>query len=267
MYMRLAFSVAAHLESDILVVDEVLAVGDAGFQKKCLDKMSDVAKHGRTVLFVSHNINAVERLCSNALLMQKGRIGASGLDVQGIIRQYLYEPGETEASEWFNTGDELNTPWFMPIRFFISDNRGGKCQMPVSNDADLWIQIEAQIEQHDSGLEVGYCVYSEEGKLLYWSFHTDQAVEKWPDVKAGYCIFRTKLPKRLLNEGIYRIELLAALHCRHWILQSSANAPSIILTITGGLSDSPQWMEKRPGILAPVLDWEVQTLSGTDGIR
>ena len=78
MYMRLAFAVAAHLEPEILVVDEVLAVGDAAFQKKCLGKMSDVAHSGRTVLFVSHNLAAVERICDTAVFLQNGRIAATG---------------------------------------------------------------------------------------------------------------------------------------------------------------------------------------------
>src|SRR5204863_9782513 len=78
MYMRLAFSVAAHLEPQILVVDEVLAVGDASFQKKCLGKMGDVAKEGRTVLFVSHNMAAVTQLCRNAIHLQNGRVVDSG---------------------------------------------------------------------------------------------------------------------------------------------------------------------------------------------
>src|SRR5581483_8501340 len=81
MYMRLAFAVAAHLEPEILVVDEVLAVGDAEFQKKCLGKMGDVAKEGRTVLFVSHNMNAVEHLCQRVLLFQSGRLAGSFNDV------------------------------------------------------------------------------------------------------------------------------------------------------------------------------------------
>ena len=88
MYVRLAFSVAAHLEPDILVVDEVLAVGDAEFQKKCLSKMEHVAEGGRTVLFVSHNLAAVRSLCRQAILLEKGRLTATG-DTTEIIGQYI----------------------------------------------------------------------------------------------------------------------------------------------------------------------------------
>jgi lipopolysaccharide transport system ATP-binding protein len=88
MYVRLAFAVAAHLEPEILLIDEVLAVGDAAFQKKCLGKMDDVTKEGRTVLFVSHNMPMILRLCHRGILLENGRIAGSG-NVQKIIEQYL----------------------------------------------------------------------------------------------------------------------------------------------------------------------------------
>lgn len=93
MYLRLAFAVAAHLETDILIVDEVLAVGDASFQKKCLGKMSDVAHEGRTVLFVSHNLDAVRRMCSRSLLMDEGRIALDG-PTETVITTHLHRDGE-----------------------------------------------------------------------------------------------------------------------------------------------------------------------------
>src|SRR5207244_6402976 len=88
MYMKLAFAVAAHLEPHILLVDEVLAVGDAAFQKKCLGRMSDVAGRGRTVLFVSHNIDAVQRLCSECVLLEDGRVVAQG-PTPAVVQRYF----------------------------------------------------------------------------------------------------------------------------------------------------------------------------------
>ena len=98
MYMRLAFAVAAHLEPDILLVDEVLAVGDAQFQKKCVGKMGEVAKEGRTVLFVSHNMAAVEQLCSRAICLADGRVERTG-NVEEVIRFYL------SSNEWRQRGE------------------------------------------------------------------------------------------------------------------------------------------------------------------
>src|SRR5690606_18044565 len=88
MYVRLAFAVAAHLEPEILIVDEVLAVGDAAFQKKCLGKMKDVAGHGRTVLFVSHNMAAVQTLCSGAIVLAGGQVSFKG-DVVDAVQSYF----------------------------------------------------------------------------------------------------------------------------------------------------------------------------------
>ena len=87
MYMRLAFAVAAHLETEILVVDEVLAVGDMQFQKKCLGKMDDIARHGRTVLFISHNMEAIQRLCTRGMLLERGHLTASG-SIHDVVRKY-----------------------------------------------------------------------------------------------------------------------------------------------------------------------------------
>jgi lipopolysaccharide transport system ATP-binding protein len=98
MYVRLAFAVAAHLEPEILVVDEVLAVGDTAFQKRCLGRMSDVARSGRTVLFVSHNMTAIRSLCSHALMLQAGQVVTSG-DVDDVVGQYLDEVAGSESTD------------------------------------------------------------------------------------------------------------------------------------------------------------------------
>src|SRR5450432_1621663 len=128
MYVRLAFSVAAHLEPDILVVDEVLAVGDAEFQKKCLGKMRDVSqREGRTILLVSHHMSAVERLCSRVLLIDKGMLRMESADVRSVIRSYLSGGEDTAIStraEWRNAGNQFNNPWFQPQHLFLADGVG-----------------------------------------------------------------------------------------------------------------------------------------------
>jgi lipopolysaccharide transport system ATP-binding protein len=105
MYVRLAFAVAAHLEPEILVVDEVLAVGDVAFQKKCLGKMQDVATRGRTVLFVSHNMGAVQSLCNHAVMLENGRVTSVG-DTRTVLARYLERGGE-DSDTWTRGADEL----------------------------------------------------------------------------------------------------------------------------------------------------------------
>ena len=105
MYMRLAFAVAAHLESEIMLIDEVLAVGDAAFQKKCLGKMGNVAQQGRTILFVSHNMNAIQRLCPRSILLERGKLVAQA-DTASIIRMYLPDKLPDESSfSWIDVTD------------------------------------------------------------------------------------------------------------------------------------------------------------------
>jgi lipopolysaccharide transport system ATP-binding protein len=256
MYVRLAFAVAAHLEPEILIVDEVLAVGDAQFQKKCLGRMEMVGKEGRTVLFVSHNMNAVEQLCTSALRLDSGRMAEHGDDVRKIIKGYLCADDDNKSSiEWVAQNDSYSSQWFAPSRFALTDSMGQALASPVSNDADVWVWIEGNISVLDPALQIGYAIYSEEGHLLYWTCHTDSGKAKWPIPVSGHNIFKSKLPYRLLNEGSYRIELLAALYCREWLIQPGANAPGISMDIQGGLSESPYWMGRRPGMLAPLVEW------------
>lgn len=255
MYLRLAFAVAAHLEPEILVVDEVLAVGDAQFQKKCMGKMNAVAKEGRTVLFVSHNMNAVEQLCSTAIRLESGMLREHMNDVRRVIKEHLFQDDAISSGEWINSDGLHNSDWFAPSRFAIVNEQGQRLPMPTKNDEEMWLEIEGNVHLLDPAFNIGYAIYSEDGHMLYWCFTTDSADARWPKIHKGKFLLRTKIPQRLLNEGLYRVELLASLHHRKWLLEPGSNAPCIYFTIQGGLSDSPYWMTKRPGLLAPVLEW------------
>lgn len=259
MYMRLAFSVAAHLEPEILLVDEVLAVGDAAFQKKCLGKMGDVARSGRTVILVSHNMGAVEQLCQSALLLKGGRVAAFGKNVRQIVQDYLNQ-GKPEASdvEWLNSGQELASPYFKPTRFAIVDEQGAAVANPVRNDQPAWVEVRGAIERPDTALAIGYALSTASGQLLYWSETTDGPEHSWPHVEAGEWVFRSPLPSRVLNEGEYRLEMIAVLHFQAYLIKPDESSPVITLSIKGGLSDSPYLTVARDGILAPMLAWSMQ---------
>jgi len=258
MQVRLAFSVAAHLDPEILLVDEVLAVGDAEFQKKCLGKMGEVASEGRTVLFVSHNMNAVEQLCRLCIQLDKGQIIDSSRDVQSVINQYLFDQFTISEAKWENTGNEFINPSFIPKGIYIGNESGEKIRMPVKNNDDVWIHVIGEIKERDPSLTIGYCIYNEGGNLLYWSYHTDRNEISNQDLIIGENHLKSKIPKRYLNEGTYRIEFIGGLHFREWICEPGKNAPVIFLTIKGGLSDSPYWIAKRPGLFAPVMEWIIE---------
>ena len=256
MYTRLAFAVAAHLEPEILIVDEVLAVGDAEFQKKCLGKMQDVGREGRTVFFVSHNMGAIDRLCNCALMLEAGRVRTYSRDVSEVTREYLFGDAESEGlAVWRNDGNQFDNPYFVPSAFYLCDENGQPTSKIRRNDAPIRLRIEGQVEQLDPGLIVGYDVFNQGGDRIYRTGHRDGAPDQWPELQIGYNVLQTAIPAHLLNQGEYRIELLVAMHGRKGLVKPTDNAPAIFLTILGGLSQSPLWLKKRVGLLAPIMDW------------
>jgi len=259
MYMRLAFAVAAHLEPEILIVDEVLAVGDAEFQKKCLGKMSDVVNEGRTVLFVSHNMNAIEQLCKSCIHMNGGKLVRFDSDVRSVVADYLFgHAAGNSTTVWMNDDNSFRSEIFKPIRVALTDEKGNILPSVVLNNIDIYVTLEGELAYYDPAFTVGYAIFSEDGTLLYWTYHTDTSKDLWPVLNRGEFKIRSKIPARFLNEGAYRIEMIASLHFREWILAPGGGSPSVSLTIRGGLSDSPLWFAKRPGLLAPVIKWEKQ---------
>ena len=256
MYVRLAFAVAAHLEPEILVVDEVLAVGDAAFQKKCLGKMSEVSHEGRTVLFVSHNMGAVAQLCSRAILLRGGQVADASGDVQRIIREYLLGDEESSAREWRRSDARFDNDWFSPLRFFIGTENGEVAETgTVGVDETCWLYVEGDCVRPDPALQVGVAVYNNEGVLLFWSFSTD-VESTWVMPEPGVVRLRTRIPAFLLNEGTYRVDLGIALFHRQWLCEPGRETPNLTLDVVGGFTSSRYWTEKRPGLLAPAFSWQ-----------
>jgi lipopolysaccharide transport system ATP-binding protein len=257
MYVRLAFAVAAHLEAEILAVDEVLAVGDAAFQKKCLGKMSEVAQAGRTLLFVSHNMNAIERLCRRVMVLADKRVIGTYDDAREGIHAYLTgADGASRSTLWENQGGKCKNDYFIPGKLEIHSTAiDTRPDEPFSNRFAIEISVEGLVERVDTALNIGVAVYDERGELLFWSFTTDAQQDEWPRLNTGAITLRVRIPPRLLNEGNYRVELLASLHHRAWLLQPNGSVPSLRFSIRGGLSDSPLWDHVRPGVFAPVLRW------------
>jgi lipopolysaccharide transport system ATP-binding protein len=254
MYLRLAFAVAAHLEPEILLVDEVLAVGDAEFQRKCLGKMEGVAKEGRTVLFVSHQMNAVQTLCPKTLWLQQGQVEAFG-ETRDIIGRYLRV--EVTRNEWRSDGSSgVRNAYFNPLRMAIVDRQLAPIAQDVRADEGFGVLIEGVAEVSNVALTVGFALHSAGGELLFWALHTDVPQDRWPPVRIGHNRLVAWVPPHLLNEGEYRIDLILSLHFQEWLSQPGVTAPSVGVSIKGGLSDSPYWMMARPGLLGPVIPFE-----------
>ena len=262
MYVRLAFSVAAHLEPEILILDEVLAVGDAAFQAKSLAKITSTMEEGRTVLFVSHSMGAVSQLCSRGILLKKGKIIFAG-PTDELVEKYndltTKKVAGKDKSTW-QKDSGFSNKYFAPKSFYITDAEGKKVEGPLRNDQDHWVTIEAPLKTAVPEFNVGYAVRNVESRsFMYLTMSTDGPKETWPKLKKGPVTFRGKLPKHTLNAGHYKLSLAASVHNQDWIFEpETATGPSIEIFINGGLSESPYWKEPRSGLMAPIIDWEIK---------
>lgn len=256
MMVRLGFSVAAHLEPEILIVDEVLAVGDAEFQKKCMGKMGEVSKNdGKTILFVSHNMGAVEKLCSKVMFINAGEAVNELFSVKEGIQKYL-NLNQGPVCDWSNSENRIKNNYFSVRGLRLVNDKGEIVKGVFSRNDEVYVEIEGDVTEVDTNLDIGYCIYGENEQIIYWSYQTDGKEDSWPRLKTGKNVLSSKLPSRLLNEGDYRIEVLASLRYREW-LYHFGSSPSIAFTIHGGLSDSPYFDTKRPTLISPILDWQI----------
>jgi len=256
MYMRLAFAVAAHLEPEILLVDEVLAVGDADFQKKCLGKMKDVANEGRTILFVSHNMAAVQSLCKKAFLLESGSVAQSG-DSKTVVSGYLSSSGKiTSAMVWSDKTAPGNEEIILKSisAYADAENYSGVYQ----SRKDIFIEMKFMANKSHSALCIGFDLVSAQGETVLRSYHTDMPPEKWPEVKQGENVWRCMIPGGLLNAGHFNLCPRIGMHNMYWIVNTDAVAQFEVILDHGV---SPFWSslnsQNRPGIIAPILTWEL----------
>lgn len=208
MRVRLAFAVSAHLESEILLVDEVLAVGDAAFQQKCLDTMGGVADSGRTVLFVSHNMQAIQRLCSSAYLIDQGQLAAQG-ETNEVIRTYLQESFSEPLDEPIVLGDII---CLRQITVLQDEFRVGEY---VDNNRPLQLRIRYDLLQPVRNLQLGFDIFSRDGAHLYRTY--DMAAVDGPLRSPGSYESVYILPAGALRTGFYYFELVVGVH-RHGFL-------------------------------------------------
>lgn len=189
MHVRLAFAVAAHLEPEILVVDEVLAVGDAEFQRKCLGKMSDVAHAGRTVLFVSHNMPAILRLCSSAIMLERGRLVKQGR-TEEVTNYYLNSSENTEGAVSWSGEDAPGTDEVKLTGIRLVDHEG-KGKSLVEINAPSYLEIEYDVRQPAEIPRRGG--FNTQGVV---AFTTNEPYETQHE-RAGRYISRAEIPANL----------------------------------------------------------------------
>jgi lipopolysaccharide transport system ATP-binding protein len=254
MYVRLAFAVAAHLEAEILVVDEVLAVGDLNFQRKCLAKIQDVGQSGRTVLFVSHNMSAITRLCQRTILLDGGRVLRDGPS-HDVVKTYLTSGlGTTAHREW---PDAATAPGNDVVRLRAVRVRGEDGQVREALDIRQSVAVEMEFDVLKPGhtLVPAFHFFDEEGACVFVSSDSDP---KWRrQVRpVGRFVSTTRIPGNYLAEGSLIVGAAVAtlnpvvVHCH----ERQAVAFQMVDSCEGD-SARGDYAGAYPGVVRPLLPW------------
>jgi lipopolysaccharide transport system ATP-binding protein len=255
MYVRLAFAVAAHLDLEILLVDEVLAVGDLDFQKKCLQKMGTIARGGRTVLLVSHNLGVIHRLCDRAILLHRGAVRELG-SAADVIQSYLFEALEHRGL-WERSASSAPPPEVCLKRACIQGKHEGPIGVVTCEDP-FEIAIDYEVVRPTPDFEIGITLRNSQGISVVVSLDSDTA--QWPDRirPAGRYRSTCRIPNHLLAPGTYSLTFAA-----HIINQQTFDfqhdALAFEVAETGCIRSKRN--DRRDGVIMPVFDWTIRSLS------
>jgi lipopolysaccharide transport system ATP-binding protein len=256
MAVRLAFAVAAHIEPEILIIDEVLAVGDAEFQKKCLGKMQSVGREGRTVLFVSHNMLAINQLCKRVIWLEDGMQKLSG-QPQDIIGKYLSQ-GTSGMAEWFNNEQVPIDGQEVHIEFVRLLSHDGNPSSVFPFDAPLKIEIGYTVKKSVRNLSVSYQLYNSKGILVYESIDTD--IPEFQGIIRDIGAYKSvcNIANSFLLPDRYTISVAAYIDKVKLI----SNHESIL---TFDISEVGYTLNpERLGVVAPVFNWKIDRLLETN---
>ena len=261
MKVRLAFSVAAHLEPEILIIDEVLAVGDADFQKKCLGKMEHVGKHGRTVFFVSHNMPAVSRLCSRAILLEEGQIVADGSPKE-IINRYLNTGIGTNAVRVWQ--DPATAPGgkiarLLAVRVLTED---GALAESVEVTKPISVEMDYEVLLPDYVLLPHFHFYNQEAVHLFPTLEQDAEWSKRPRPVGRYTS-RVSVPGNFFAEGNIYVApaMITQPHTEVQFREAEAVSFQVVDTLSGQ-SARGDYTGRLDGVIRPCLPWKTEYRNG-----
>lgn len=254
MYTRLAFSVAAHLDSDILLVDEVLAVGDAEFQRKCLGRMSAVARQGRTVMYVSHNLASIKALCTRAVLFRKGVVEQDGA-VADVVSTYA-NARTLGLCDQIWSEDDPQAPRGEGIRLcsaWVGDENGLRTP-ELDGRKPIVLGGEIDLDRDFEGLRIGFRITDTEGQLLC-SSHLFEAGGPWAASRVGRVQFRATIPSHVFNASQLNVSFwFDAQPYRHSLLVTD---PVFTLAVGDPSGHGPAH-EAVPGIMLPDVAWSTE---------
>jgi lipopolysaccharide transport system ATP-binding protein len=252
MKVRLGFAVAAHLEPEILLVDEVLAVGDGAFQKKCLGKMSDVAKDGRTILFVSHNMVAVQSLCERSILLSDGLVAEDGPTAR-VVPLYLARFSTTQTERTWDDPAAAPGGDGMRLHYIGVKPAGGESTEAITTQTPLIIETAYWNLAPGTQLHIVFHVYNEQGIIAFStvSLETDQT-QRGP-LPAGLIRSFCHIPGDFLNSGTHRITMMMFENAARRVLRMDDALAFEVLDLE---SRAGGWYGREPGAVHPKLRWE-----------
>lgn len=251
MYTRLAFAVAAHLDAEILVVDEVLAVGDAEFQKRCIGKMESVARGGRTVLFVSHNLMAVRNLCSRALLLDAGTLQRVG-SVGTVLEEYSRLRNVERRCVDLEVGSPVGRAAGAALRRVAVEPASGRADQEISVSSPFVIRVLVRVAQAEEEIGVFLHCYSEQAEMVFstGSFFQPELVGK--RLVPGDHEFTCEVPAPLLNDGEYTLDVFLVRRRQEVVAREDS-----ILTfrVQAEALQTEGWNWRPAGVVRPQLHW------------
>ena len=256
MYVRLAFAVAAHLDSDILIADEVLAVGDIEFQKKALGKMQDLSTNqGRTVLFVSHNIGAIKKLCNSGIWLEHGKIKEVSNDISEITSNYLQDNAAVVQSSVWNNSGLIQDKYFTPLIMQLEDENSNAINGNISADKKYRIKLVFEVKEETPNLDIGIVFLLYDGTVLF-ATHPFDYIDNY-HAHIGTNVLYCTIPNNLLNINDYYISL--GINVSNYIIINSMadnNDPHkvmIKISVTSKTTINPFGLHKT--ILDPKFIW------------
>jgi len=256
MYVRLAFAVAAHLEPEILIIDEVLAVGDAMFQKKCLGKMSDAAREGRTVLFVSHNMVAVQNLCGRALWLHGGKI-VEEADPSTVIAKYHKAATSVLTEQVWHDVSSAPGNDKVRVRRVCVRPVDGSASDPVTIKTPFIMEFEYWNLEPDACLNPSLHIYNEQGLMVFNTAPVHEPVWHGRPFPAGLFRSLCYVPGDLLNDGTYRVELLVV---KDQGVIIYAQDDALVFDVRDAVEMRGAWHGKWAGVVRPNLKWDTEHL-------
>lgn len=255
MYVRLAFAIAAHLDPEVLIIDEALAVGDINFQQKCIAKMRETAQSGKTVIFVTHSMNIVEEICDRAIYLKDGRLIEVG-DTPKVVSKYLGNTTQNLSTSWELDDTYVAPPKspILPLSLQLVDNQGKDIARTTSYKDGARVVLGVDVPKPSSDMSIGVSIYDEFNNRIFRTALTDN--DSSSRVDKGKNMFSVDLPIDTFREGAYIVALDCDIHKKEWVHNPYHTPVRIKFFLRSDDSRPPLWDLEREGITKPLLQWE-----------